>query len=187
MDTPPPAPDWHIDTWLNASADLDLGALRGKVIYAVAFQMLCPGCVSHGLPQAQRARQLFSSNDLAVVGLHTVFEHHDAQGGPAPLRAFLHEYRITFPVGIDAREGQDPLPLTMRAYAMRGTPTTILIDREGRLRLQHFGHLEDMQLGAAVATLVREAPLATRAAADGAVDSAPSCDADGCVPNEPLT
>ena len=85
--------------------------------------MLCPGCVSHGLPQAQRARDAFSPKDLAVVGLHTVFEHHEAQGSRAALAAFLHEYRIDFPVGIDAQD--ERLPQTMRAYQMQGTPTTV--------------------------------------------------------------
>lgn len=69
-----PAPEWKIAQWLNTSVPLSVDALRGKVILAVAFQMLCPGCVSQGLPQAQRARAAFSPDDLAVIGLHTVFE-----------------------------------------------------------------------------------------------------------------
>ena len=36
--------------------------------------MLCPACVSHGLPQAARLRETFAPEDLAVIGLHTVFE-----------------------------------------------------------------------------------------------------------------
>jgi hypothetical protein len=178
----PAAPKWHIETWLNTSDPLSLDALRGKVVLAVAFQMLCPGCVSHGLPQAQRVRQLFPASDVAVVGLHTVFEHHDAQGSAAALRAFLHEYRIAFPVGIDAHEGQQPLPVTMQAYEMRGTPTTLLFDRQGRLRLHQFGHIEDLQLGAAIATLLQEAPLAVAAsspAAEGSEDG--TCGPEGCT------
>lgn len=94
-----------------------------------------------------------------MVGLHTVFEHHDAMT-PVALRAFMHEYRIGFPVGIDApaEDAGDPLPRTMRAYGMRGTPTLILIDRHGRLRRHAFGAEEDLAVGAAVATLLAEAP-----------------------------
>jgi hypothetical protein len=141
-------PAWSIAEWLNTPAPLTLVSLRGRAVLAVAFQMLCPGCVSQGLPQAQRARALFSENDLAVVGLHTVFEHHQAQGSAAALKAFLHEYRIGFPVGIDAQDAAGPV--TMRAYGMRGTPTTLLYDRAGNLRLHQFGHLEDMALGASI-------------------------------------
>jgi hypothetical protein len=152
--TPPP---WQVREWVNADAPPSLEALRGKVVLLEAFQMLCPGCVSHGIPQAQRARQAFPEDALAVLGLHTVFEHHEAQGSAAALKAFLHENRVRFPVGIDAHADGDPIPLTMRAYAMQGTPTLLLYDRAGRLRLQRFGTVEDMALGAAIATLLAEA------------------------------
>lgn len=162
------APDWRISQWFNTSAPLSLADLRGRVVMAVAFQMLCPGCVSHGLPQAQRVAQTFRPEDVAVIGLHTVFEHHDAMG-PKALEAFLHEYRIGFPVGADTPDGAG-IPHTMRAYAMQGTPTTILIDREGRLRRQAFGHLPDLQLGAEIMALVGETGAVTQAApAQGAV------------------
>ena len=153
---PAPAPEWRVREWLNAEAPLSLASQRGKVVLLEAFQMLCPGCVGHGIPQALRARQAFPEDALAVVGLHTVFEHHAAQGGAVALEAFLHENRVRFPVGIDAHSDGDPVPLTMRAYAMQGTPTLLLYDRGGRLRLQRFGAMEDMALGAAIATLAAE-------------------------------
>lgn len=172
-----PAPEWSTVHWENAPAPVTLAGLKGRVVLVVAFQMLCPGCVSHGLPQAQRARATFPANDLAVIGLHTVFEHADAQGSPAALHAFLHEYRIGFPVGIDAPGAKGGLPLTMAAYGMQGTPTTLLIDRAGLLRLNRFGHVDDMALGAAIATLIGEGALA--APNSGAIDGA-NCDENGC-------
>lgn len=159
---PPLAPDWQIEHWLNTPRPLALADLRGRVVLAIAFQMLCPGCVSQALPQALRARAAFSEEDLAVIGLHTVFEHHEAQGSAAALAAFLHEYRIDFPVGIDARSADDARPRTMRTYDMRGTPTTLLIDRGGALRVHKFGHIDDMRLGAAVAALIAEGPATPR-------------------------
>lgn len=63
------------------------------------------------------------------MGLHTVFEYHEAMGLEA-LRAFVQEYGIGFPVGVDAPGPDgDPLPRTMRAWGMQGTPTTVLIIR----------------------------------------------------------
>jgi len=153
---PQAAPEWQVDAWFNTPVPLSLAALRGKVVVVEAFQMLCPGCVAHGLPQAQRVHQAFPRDQVAVVGLHTVFEHHAAMT-PVSLQAFLHEYRIGFPVGVD-RPGKDsPIPQTMQAYRMRGTPTLILIDAQGRLREQHFGQVDDLVLGAEIATLVAEA------------------------------
>ncbi len=150
-----PAPPWQVSRWFN-SAPLSLTDLRGRVVVAHAFQMLCPGCAMQALPQMKRVQQMFPAERLSVVGLHTVFEHHEAQG-PLALEAFLHEYRYTFPVGVDAYADGDSLPLTMRAYAMQGTPTLILIDAQGRLREQHFGVLDDLALGAALGRLLAEA------------------------------
>ncbi len=157
MDIPPrPAPPWQVEHWFNTAQAPTLESLRGKVVVLEAFQMLCPGCVSHGLPQAQRIRATFAPEDVAVIGLHTVFEHHDAMR-PVSLQAFLHEYRIDFPVGVDRPGDGEPIPQTMRAYAMRGTPTIILIDAQGRLRHQHFGQIGDLVLGAQIALLMQEA------------------------------
>ena len=88
--------------------------------------MLCPGCVSHGIPQAQRIREAFSQENVVVLGLHSVFEHHAAMT-PVSLEAFLHEYKITFPVGVDTPHASG-MPETMQAYGMQGTPTLLLID-----------------------------------------------------------
>lgn len=70
--------------------------------------MLCPGCVSHGLPQAQRILSTFG-DDVVVLGLHTA----------------------------------------------------------GRIRLNAFGHLDDLALGASLARLIDERP-----------------PTDGCEPDE---
>ena len=154
-----PAPAWQVSRWFNAGDGFSLEALRGRVVFLHAFQMLCPGCVQHAVPQSLKVAATFAGTDLAVVGLHTVFEHH-AVMGPDALEVYLHENRITYPVGVDAyRDGDSaahPLPLTMAAYAMRGTPTLVLIDRQGRLRHQHFGRVEDLPLGATIATLLAE-------------------------------
>jgi peroxiredoxin len=155
-----PAPPWTTREWFNTSggAALQLADLRGKVVVLHAFQMLCPGCVQHGLPQAQRIHASFAPQDVAVIGLHTVFEHHAAMT-PVSLQAFLHEYRIAFPVGVDtpSADARQPIPLTMQAYALQGTPSLMLIDRNGHLRHHAFGAEDDLRLGAAIATLVSEA------------------------------
>lgn len=154
MHSAPAAPALQVDQWLNTPEPLSLAALRGQVVMLHAFQMLCPGCLSHGLPQAQRAHRLLRNEGLIVIGLHTVFEHHDVMG-PAALRAFNHEYRWGFPIGID-RAVDKSIPATMRAYHLEGTPSVVLIDRRGNIRLQQLGHLEDLVLGNAIGRLLAE-------------------------------
>jgi peroxiredoxin len=150
-----PALEWVTDQWLN-SAPLSLAALRGRVIVAGAFQMLCPGCVSELIPQLRQVHTLFKEAEVTVLGLHTVFEHHEAMGSVS-LKAFLHENRISFPVAIDKPQmPETPIPKTMEIYAMQGTPTMLLIDKAGNLRRQTFGHMLDMQLGAEIMALLDE-------------------------------
>lgn len=174
---PAAAPDWDITRWFNHEGDLTLADLRGRVVVAAAFQMLCPGCVERTIPQLRNVRELFTEDQVAVIGLHTVFEHHEAMG-PASLAAFIHEYRLSFPVGVDRASGSgDPIPVTMARYAMRGTPTHLLIDREGRLRRQTFGHIPDLQLGAEIMALISEAPAPTSPAT---ANEGQACGPDGC-------
>jgi len=176
-----PAPPWQVAQWFNTSAPPSLEALRGKVIVLEAFQMLCPGCVSHGLPQATRVREAFSPDEVAVVGLHTVFEHHAAMTATS-LQAFLHEYRIAFPVGIDRSGIGSAIPQTMQAYQMRGTPTLVLIDARGLIRYQHFGQVGDLLLGAQIASLLGEAAAIAGPEAPAADrDAEGACDDGACA------
>jgi hypothetical protein len=87
------APELVTSQWFNSPEPLTLASLKGKVVLIHAFQMLCPGCVAHGTPQAEKARRIFKGSDLQVIGLHTVFEHHEAMT-PISLKAFIHEYRL---------------------------------------------------------------------------------------------
>ncbi|MEZ5925691.1 MAG: TlpA disulfide reductase family protein [Hyphomicrobiaceae bacterium] len=147
-------PEFTVAGWLNADEAPTLNGLKGKVVVVLAFQMLCPGCVSQALPQLQRLRERFGEEDVAVLGLHTVFEHHEVMT-PKALEAFVHEYRFSFPIGID-RPQDAGLPETMLAYEMRGTPTLLIFDREGRLRRHYFGRPDDLVLGAEIAAMVLE-------------------------------
>lgn len=149
----PEMPEWEIERWFNTDGPLTVADLRGRVVLVHAFQMLCPGCVIHGVPQTQRVHRGLPADRVAVVGLHTVFEHHEVMS-PAALETFIHEFRIEFPVGVDAPSGDGSEPRTMRTLGLRGTPTTLLLDRDGRIRLHHFGQIDDLALGALIGQLI---------------------------------
>lgn len=171
------APPLQVTHWFNTPGPLDLQQLRGRVVVIEAFQMLCPGCVSHALPQAQRIHAQFAQHGVAVIGLHSVFEHHAAMP-PHALEAFLHEYRIDFPVAVDAASDDGPVPRTMKRYGMRGTPTLVLVDRAGQIRLQHFGRLDDLRVGVEVMALVAETTVDADTPDPG--PDAHGCDTSGC-------
>ena len=156
MFNPEKPPELQVEAWLNTNKPLTLAKLKGRVVVLVAFQMLCPGCVSHALPQAKKLAERFSPDEVAVIGLHCVFEHHQVMTIDA-LKAFNHEYRWSFPIAVDKPgSGKHGLPLTMEAYEMRGTPTVLLFDRQGRLRRHYLGQVDDIRIAAEIMSLAIE-------------------------------
>lgn len=151
----PHAPEISVSQWFNTDAPITLAMLSGQVVMLHTFQMLCPGCVMQATPQAMRMWQTFRAAGLNVIGLHTVFEHHDVMT-PAALAVYLYEFRITFPVGVDVAQPDHGIPRTMATYGLQGTPSTLLIDRGGRLRHHRFGVESDEALAAVITSLLDE-------------------------------
>jgi peroxiredoxin len=147
--------------WFNTAEPLSLSQLKGRVVVVVAFQMLCPGCVLHAIPQLKKMHQLYRGAPVTVIGLHTVFEHHNAMQAHA-LEAFIHEYKLEFPVAIDA-PSHDAIPLTMQALQLRGTPSTLIWDSRWQLSVHEFGHMDDLALGTVIGQLLQAASASSTA------------------------
>ena len=176
-----PAPELDTTAWLNTPAPLKLSELKGRVVVIHAFQMLCPGCVAEGIPQASSIHRLFAEKGVQVIGLHTVFEHHEVMNLNA-LTAFVGEYRLPFPVAVDTPSTTGAIPLTMEKYQMRGTPTLIVIDQKGHMRLNHFGRISDMQVGSLIGGLLAEGSQPSGSAANNKTDGDPGeMGSDGCL------
>lgn len=164
--------------WINTDAPLSLASLRGRVTLVTVFQMLCPGCTQFSLPQARNLYTIFARDDLAVIGMHSVFEHHHVMT-PDALRVFAREYRLQFPIAIDRSQEGSSLPATMSKWALKGTPTLMVFDRAGELALQYFGHLDDLRLGAVLGELIalRSSGGIDAARVVQSTDSGPVCSA----------
>ena len=173
-------PPLRVSHWFNTPGPIVLDALPGRVVVVHAFQMLCPACVVHGLPQIAKVRETFPIDQVVVIGLHTVFEHHSVMGVDA-LKAFIHEYGLRMPIGVDEADPKGSLPRTMAAWDLQGTPSLVLFDRNGALRLKHFGVLDDMALGAVIGQLVAQ-PVPPRALGVDDRQEADACSDQGCKP-----
>jgi hypothetical protein len=149
------APELLVQTWFNTDRPLLVSGLRGKVVVIAAFQVLCPNSIAAAVPQAARIYETFEPKDVVVIGLHATFEHHDAFNA-AVLKAFIHEYRLKFPIALDQPNPASPIPHTMDRYKMRGTPSLVLIDRHGLVRKHAFGAVDDLRIGAEIGALTQE-------------------------------
>jgi peroxiredoxin len=163
MFDPETPPELSVSRWVNSREPLTLERLRGRVVVLLAFQMLCPGCVEHAIPQAKRLRARFNPAEVAIIGLHSVFEHHRVMT-PEALEVFVSEFKLPFPVAIDEADG-NAMPRTMAAYQMQGTPTLLIFDRAGRLRRHYFGQPDDIMLAAEIMALAIEERASPRDAA----------------------
>jgi len=147
-------PELDASEWLN-SPPVSIADQKGRVVLIYAFQMLCPGCVQHASPQIQKVRNFYKGDLLTVIGLHSVFEHHEAMT-PAALRAYIYEFKYDYPIAIDKPSDSLPIPQTMAKLGLKGTPTVLLIDKAGKLRRHFFGQIDDLRLGTEIGLLLAE-------------------------------
>jgi thioredoxin-related protein len=80
---------------------------------------------------------------LVVLGIN-------AQWDKEPLvRTFMEVYKVTYPVGRDATGTIGKL------YDVDGTPTSLFIDKAGRLVEQHVGGLEEADFRKRIEALLK--------------------------------
>lgn len=202
------APELVVDCWVQGELST-IEKEKGKVILISAFQVNCPGCFIHGIPEIINIYNKYRDQPLALWGLATAFEDFDknnlenlkkliangevigetivAMSQANLLNYNRLQYVIPFPVAWDKLEKNPPeisadriqkiiyrdienfdsLPEktqsqivsqvkvylkhkkydahTFEAYGLRGTPSTILIDKKGILRYKLFGSEQGLE------------------------------------------
>lgn len=203
-----PAADIQVEKWVQGEP-ANFSTLAGRVVLVEVFQVNCPGCFVHALPQVLHLHQTYHDKGLTVIGLATAFEDFDkntlenlerlvATGEliGEPLKqlgkaGLLHDdkldYSLPFPIGMDVLienhskvtdeainafiERQLPdfnnwpearkLPVydkartyleskthcaqTFETYNLQGTPSSILVGRDGVLRDVSFGYVDHLE------------------------------------------
>ena len=140
------APDFGVDTWFNVASGvsrIELADCADRCVYLYCFQSWCPGCHSHGFPALLRMMELFAEGPkLAFVTIQTVFEGLDTNTLDAA-RQVVEKYKLDIPVGHDPGP-QSSGSILMHRYRTGGTPWTIVIDRDRRVRFNSFR--EDVEM-----------------------------------------
>lgn len=121
--------------------------LAGNVVVINFWATWCPPCRLE-MPSLEKLHQRRRDDGVVVLGFAT-----DVGGGD-PVRDFLRERGITYPVGMATAAHR-------RSFGgIPGVPTTFLVDREGRVRHKVVGYFASPALNAAVSRLLdEEAPL----------------------------
>lgn len=117
----------------HAAPALDLGAYQGRVVYLDFWASWCGPC-KQSFPWMQSLQSTYGRRGLVVVAVDLDRDRADAKRF---LARFHPDFRIVY----------DPSGSLAQKFAVAGMPTTLLIDRRGRVRERRIGFLPSKAAG----------------------------------------
>jgi peroxiredoxin len=118
-----------------------LGHYRGSIVVLNLWATWCPPCREE-MPALQQFYTESRAKGVVVLGV-------DQGESAAAAGAFARAHGVTFPILLDADQQYG------RSYAAVGLPTTVIVDRGGRVVRGIDGQLSLAQMRAAVALAMR--------------------------------
>ena len=124
----------------------DLKSLRGKVVVLNVWGSWCPPCRAE-MPALQRVYQQEKTKDVQFVGLDTQDTTNNAQ-------AFVKSVSVTYPSIVDPNGD-----LVLRFSGIlppSATPSTVVIDKEGRIAARAISSVTEADLHAMIDPVLGE-------------------------------
>ena len=124
-----PAPDFAL-TGIDGKT-VRLSEYRGKVVLLNFWYTGCAPCREE-TPALEAAYQKLAPQGLEIIGMNVRANERRGPDGDADIRKFLESHGVSYPVALDA-DSQ-----TGRDYQVYVLPTSLMIDREGKIRYLLF-------------------------------------------------
>ena len=121
--------------------DASLESWKGKGVYLNFWSSGCGGCLAEMDTLQALSKQW--GDKVVVVAVNTDPDSVD-------IRALLEKHQITYPVL------RDQLKITQERYQVIGTPTSVMIDSQGRVLDLHQGVRKPEQLQETFVQLARQ-------------------------------
>jgi cytochrome c biogenesis protein CcmG, thiol:disulfide interchange protein DsbE len=135
-ETNAPAPDFSLETLSGET--VSLSDFRGQVVLINYWATWCNPCRAE-MPLLQRYADRYQK-DLVVLAVN--------DGEPVDqVKSFVKELNLALPILLD------PSETVTQQYRIRGFPTTMFVDQDGKIRYQHIGILNEEQLKGYLAEL----------------------------------
>ena len=125
--------------------DVSSTDLAGDVVVINFWYAACGPCRAEA-PALEEAHASFEGEPVTFLGINT-------SDAPETAAAFAEKYGVTYPSLMAARDGAIKLAFADKT-PINATPTTLVLDKEGRVAARLIGQLEDASI---LKTLVSEA------------------------------
>jgi peroxiredoxin len=120
-----PAPDFTLKS--RSGENLKLSEFRGDVVLINFWASWCGPCRQE-MPLLDQLYQRYNPIGFTILGIN-VEENSDQA------RRLLKEVPVSFPILFDTQNTVSKL------YNLVGMPSTMIVDRDGNIRYQHFAYL----------------------------------------------
>lgn len=136
-----------IEQWLNTDAPLSMSELRGSVVLVDFWTFGCINC-QRTQPYLNAWDRTYRDRGLRIVGVHS--PEFDYERNVGNVREALAKAGIRYPVALDNDFR------TWREWSQRFWPARYLIDRDGVVRLVHYGEGAYDETEAAIVALLAQ-------------------------------
>lgn len=136
------APDFTLKT-LDGQ-EMTLSKLKGKVVLLDFWATWCAPC-REAIPHLINLQKTYHEKGFEVIGMNL------DRGNVETVRRFVNSMDIPYPITLTPEE-------VSRNYGVTGLPTTIIIDKEGKIRQKLMGFTSEIskQITATVVELTQE-------------------------------
>ncbi len=136
------APDFALKTL--SSQEIRLSDLRGRVVLLDFWATWCAPC-REAIPHLISLQKNYQAEGLEVLGMNL------DKGDVEMVRRFVNAMDIPYPIVLTPEE-------TSRAFGVTALPTTILVDKQGRIRQKFLGFTSEIskRITSTVIELTRE-------------------------------
>ncbi|MDR6786328.1 thiol-disulfide isomerase/thioredoxin [Pedobacter africanus] len=121
------APDFTI-TDVKTDKPLKLDDLRGKVVLLDFWYMACMPCRIL-IPRIQKLQEKFKNENVAIIGINI------SDSSAEKILSFLNDRKISYPQYYQTGK-------LVQDYKLNAFPTTLVLDKEGRVKLLETGVAE---------------------------------------------
>jgi cytochrome c biogenesis protein CcmG/thiol:disulfide interchange protein DsbE len=119
---------------------------RGQVVAINYWASWCEPCWQE-TPMLVEIHREFAPQGFAMIGV--AIDERNSNEVPKGVSHFVSILQVPYPVALVA-------PMSQLSYSMEGLPTTLLIDREGRIARTYVGAVRETVFRADISALLRE-------------------------------